>query len=115
MKDFKERLEKFSKEVYSMGQTRFEDHCGLAHGTISAIKASGPSASVITRIAVKCPELNLNWLFRGDGNMLLVDTSKPSHAAHIQPAQGPLIQNVFVTNFSDLKGVMVEAIKESRK
>ena len=70
MKEFKERLELFAKTQYNMGQTRFEDYCGLAHGTISAIKANGPSASVVTRVAVKCPELNLNWLFRGDGEML---------------------------------------------
>ena len=53
-----------------MGQTRFEDYCGLGHGTISAIKSSGPSASVITRISSACPELNLNWLFSGVGQML---------------------------------------------
>lgn len=70
MKEFKERLEKYAKMMYGMGQTRFEDHCGIAHGTISAIKANGPSASVVTRIAVKCPELNLNWLFTGEGSMV---------------------------------------------
>lgn len=48
-----------------MGQTRFEDYCGLAHGTISAIKEKGPTASVLMRIAVKCPELDMNYLFRG--------------------------------------------------
>ena len=70
MKEFKERLEKYAKMMYGMGQTRFEDYCGIAHGTISAIKANGPSASVVTRIAVKCPEMNLNWLFTGEGSMV---------------------------------------------
>ena len=69
MNEFKERLEKYAKMTHGMGQTRFEDYCGIAHGTISAIKSNGPSASVITRIAVKCPDLNLNWLFTGDGQM----------------------------------------------
>jgi len=69
MNEFKERLEKYAKMVHGMGQTRFEDFCGIAHGTISAIKSNGPSASVVTRIAVKCPDLNLNWLFSGDGSM----------------------------------------------
>jgi len=59
----------FARIRYKMGQTRFEDYCGLAHGTISAIKAKGPSASVVTRIAVSCPELNMNWLFTGIGPM----------------------------------------------
>lgn len=70
MNDFKERLEKYAKMMHGMGQTRFEDYCGIAHGTISAIKSNGPSASVVTRIAVKCPELNLNWLFTGEGSMV---------------------------------------------
>lgn len=70
MNEFKERLEKYAKMMHGMGQTRFEDFCGIAHGTISAIKSNGPSASVVTRIAVKCPDLNLNWLFSGDGNMV---------------------------------------------
>lgn len=69
MNEFKERLEKYAKKAHGMGQTRFEDYCGIAHGTISAIKSNGPSASVVTRIAVKCPDLNLNWLFTGDGEM----------------------------------------------
>lgn len=60
----------FARTQYKMGQTRFEDYCGLAHGTISAIKSSGPSASVVTRIAVSCPELNMNWLFTGIGPMI---------------------------------------------
>lgn len=60
-----------------MGQTRFEDKCGLGHGTISAIKSSGPSASVITRISSACPELNLNWLFTGAGNMLNGERTEP--------------------------------------
>lgn len=44
MEKFKQRLIDFARARYDMGQTRFEDYCGLAHGTISAIKAAGPSA-----------------------------------------------------------------------
>ena len=112
MKAFKERLEIFAKTQYNMGQTRFEDYCEVSHGTVSAIRASGPSASVVTRIAVKCPELNLNWLFTGEGEML---NSAPTVKTGVATTSGPLIQNVFVTNFADLKDVMVEAIKESRQ
>lgn len=69
MEEFKKRLETYAKMTHGMGQTRFEDFCGIAHGTISAIKSNGPSASVLKRIAVKCPDLNLNWLFTGEGEM----------------------------------------------
>ncbi len=116
MQDFKERLERYSREVLGMGQTRFEDYCGLAHGTISAIKASGPSASIITRISVKCPDLNLNWLFRGeDGGEMIVGKGEDNAPAMVSVSPNAVIQNVFVTNFADLKSVMVDAIKESRK
>lgn len=66
MEALKKRLTDYARERYNMGQTRFEDYCGLAHGTISAIKEKGPTASVIMRIAAACPELDLNWLFRGE-------------------------------------------------
>ena len=70
MQDFKKRLVEFARVRYDMGQTRFEEMCGIHPGTISAIKSNGPTASIVTKIAIKCPELNLNWLFRGDGEML---------------------------------------------
>lgn len=66
-----------------MGQTRFEDKCNLGHGTISAIKSAGPSASVITRISSACPELNLNWLFTGAGDMLNTERSEPDNATRL--------------------------------
>lgn len=112
MQNFKKRLVEFARSQYDMGQTRFEEKCGIHPGTISAIKSNGPTASVITKIAFTCPELNLNWLFRGEGEML---NSAPTVKTEVATTSGPLIQNVFVTNFADLKGVMVEAIKESRQ
>lgn len=79
MNDFKERLETYARMMYGMGQTKFEDYCGLAHGTISAIKSKGPSAAVVTRIAVKCPELDLNWLFCGEGRMVKESAVEPKY------------------------------------
>lgn len=70
MRDFKNRLVEFARKRYDMGQTRFEEKCGIHPGTISAIKANGPTASVVTKIASACPELNLNWLYTGTGDML---------------------------------------------
>lgn len=85
MEELKQRLIDFARKMYDMGQTRFEDRCGLGHGTISAIKSAGPSASVITRISSACPELNLNWLFTGAGEMLNTTTPPPSSSAHSLP------------------------------
>lgn len=84
MEKFKQRLIDFARARYDMGQTRFEDYCGLAHGTISAIKAAGPSASAVTKICSACPELNLNWLFTGAGKMLKGDDA-PAPSSHSLP------------------------------
>ena len=98
MEDLKQRLIDFARVRYDMGQTRFEDLCGLGHGTISAIKSNGPSASVIIRIAQTCPELNLNWLFRGEGQMTLDAPAPPSSPA----VQIGSIQTVNIGNWGEL-------------
>lgn len=89
MEKFKQRLIDFARARYDMGQTRFEDYCGLAHGTISAIKAAGPSASAVTKISAACPDLDLNWLFTGLGKMLKTsDQPKPTaHSLPLIPAE----------------------------
>lgn len=89
MEKFKQRLIDFARSRYDMGQTRFEDYCGLAHGTISAIKAAGPSASAVTKISTACPDLDLNWLFTGLGKMLKTpDQPKPTtHSLPLIPAE----------------------------
>jgi len=76
MQDFKKRLVEFARTRYDMGQTRFEEKCGIHPGTISAIKSNGPTASVVTKISSACPELNLNWLFSGQGDMILGEGQK---------------------------------------
>ncbi len=111
MQDFKERLEMFARKAYDMGQTRFEDYCGLAHGTVSAIKQNGPSASVITRIAVKCPELNLNWLFRGEGEMI-IGTPQESGTTSVNMEN---VQAVFITNWKDVREIVEDAVKATMK
>lgn len=101
MENLKKRLIDFARDKYDMGQTRFEDYCGLAHGTISAIKEKGPTASVIMRIATACPELDLNWLFRGEpaGEKTISATPSVSIGS---------IQTVNIGNWGDL----VELLKQ---
>ena len=110
MEQFKQRLIEFIDSQYGMSQRKFEEMCGLGHGTINSIKIKGPSADILSRISDKCRELNMNWLFRGEGNMLNGGEDVKVAAA---ATKGPLIQNVFVTNFSDLKEIIVQAINES--
>lgn len=117
MESFKARLKTYARQVLDKGETAFEDYCGIHHGTISAIKANGPTASVITKIAVACPSLNLNWLFRGEGNMIIQSESPEIPST---PAQSVVIgqhvttQNVAITNLSDLKDILVQAIREAK-
>jgi len=111
MEDLKERLVLFARQKYGMGHTKFEDYCGLGHGTISAIKSNGPSASVIIRIATACPELNLNWLFRGTGEMILGEPQQEEKKV------APLAdvhhnEQVNLTFFSELKSTIIDAMRE---
>lgn len=52
----------------NLGQTAFEESAGLSRGTIS--QKSGFSANSIEKIAAICPDLNLDWLITGNGEML---------------------------------------------
>jgi hypothetical protein len=89
-----------------MGHTKFEDYCGLNHGTISDIKVNGPSAANVTKIAVKCPELNLNWLFRGEGQML--NPATPATTEQKPTVEVHHIQTINIGNWKEL----VELIKD---
>lgn len=69
MEEFKKRLLSF---VENLGQSVrfFEADCGIGNATINSIKKKGPSVEVISKIYNRHPELNLNWLLTGDGEML---------------------------------------------
>ena len=90
MREFKTRLMEFARKRYDMGQTRFEEKCGIHPGTISAIKSNGPTAAIVTKIAFSCPELNLNWLFTGKGEMIS-GTEKEEREEKAETASLPLI------------------------
>lgn len=71
MSNLKERLVKFARDRYNMGQTRFEDFCGIPTGTINKIRENkGIVTTTLEKIISKCPELNSNWLISGNGDML---------------------------------------------
>ena len=88
MQEFKKRLVEFARTRYDMGQTRFEEMCGIHPGTISAIKSNGPTAAIVTKISSTCPELNLNWLFTGQGVMI---NGKERHYDEQDVQQLPLV------------------------
>ena len=67
MHDFKERLLSYISDTKVGSMREFERKCGLTNGQISSIGAQGPTASVLKKIADTCPDLDMNWLFRGEG------------------------------------------------
>lgn len=92
----------------------FEREMGLGNTTLSKAYKTGGSIGTdkLERILSNCKDLSPLWVVTGEGEMLVGST--PAQSVKTAPTAGPLIQNVFVTNFADLKGIMVEAIRESR-
>lgn len=64
----KERLIEFLAYL-GVGQTKFEEKVGLARGLINKI-SDNVRVSTLDKIAAVYPELNLNWLRTGEGNMI---------------------------------------------
>lgn len=71
---FKDRLIEFLKHI-GIGQTNFESITGLGRASISKIK-DGMSSPNLAKIAKAYPELNINWLITGEGEMLKTNTPK---------------------------------------
>ncbi len=110
MEDFKERLLSFI-QTKGMSIRRFEETCGLTNGTIGSIKAQGPTAYVVSKISDTFRDLDLNWLFRGDGTMLIRQSVQPG-----TPVQNDIHHNDTVNiNYVALKDAIVDAIRESRE
>lgn len=76
---FKKRLVEFLKYL-GEGQTAFEARVGLANGSINKIVKSMKQGN-IDKIAEANPELNINWLVRGEGEMLAVRDNLSNEAS----------------------------------
>lgn len=76
MEKFKKRLLEYIEGHLKISIRAFEEMCGLTNGSIGAIKVKGPSVDNLSKISDACPELDLNWLISGHGQMLLNHTEK---------------------------------------
>ena len=83
MDDFKNRLLSFIREYLHVSVRKFEESCGITNGTIGSIKGQGPTASVLSKIAYTYPELSMDWLFRGTGEMLNTKQSEDTPTVNI--------------------------------
>ena len=69
----KERLLIYLQHL-GIGQNKFEKSCGLSVGAISSIKEA-PNGTSLIKIAKAYPELSLDWLLLGEGEMLRSNNS----------------------------------------
>ena len=111
MDEFKQRLLDYIKKRYGdMSQRGFEEMCGISQGTIASIRVKGPSVDVLMKISNTCPDLNMNWLIVGRGEMIVQDTPPA-------PRQNDIHHNqqVVIANWDDLKDIITEVIKTQTK
>lgn len=91
----KERFIEYLK-FKGLGQTAFEESAGLSRGSIA--KKTGFNADSIEKIATACPDLNINWLVTGLGEML--SHSNDEEEPQISYTQGVPYYNVdFIGRF----------------
>lgn len=101
IENFKSRLVEFIASLPESGQNKFEDSCGLPRGTITSIKKKGPSVEVLMKISNKHPELNLNWLIRGEGNMTMEEPTEVKSAPAVQ------VNSINTVNIGNLHELIV--------
>ena len=63
------RLNEFRESV-AASKNAFETKCELPKGYMSG-KNSMPSVAILSRVHEQYPDLNMNWLLFGEGDMLL--------------------------------------------
>ncbi len=68
-----DRLKLFIKSK-NLGQTKFEEICGLGRGWVSKIKGA-PKDDKLLNIIQCFPDLNTVWLLTGEGEMLRIDAT----------------------------------------
>ena len=93
---FKDRLEGYAKANYKSFR-EFEDRCGLVHSGLSAIGKQGPTLSYLAKIADAIPELNMNWLISGRGEMFVGGQSSASPTVAINT-----VQTINIGNWDEL-------------
>ena len=67
----KERFKDFLKHL-SISQRKFEANCGISNGTVNNIR-DGISSPNLEKILNRYPELSMDWLIAGKGEMLKSD------------------------------------------
>lgn len=84
-----ERVAAYSLQYRS--QNELARKIGIPQGTMSNFMAQMQGWAVPMAIAENCPDVSLEWLFRGDGAMLLADrcTDQPQEPEPPRPGNDP--------------------------
>lgn len=69
----KQRIVAFIKHE-GLSQGKFESLCGISNGYINNLKSS-PTVPVLQKIVCAFPDVNLDWLVSGIGEMKKTDTT----------------------------------------
>lgn len=70
----KERLKLFVQAL-NLGQNKFEEEVGIANGYLAS-RSQSVNSDAIEKIVSKYPNLNLEWLFTGQGEMFIGEGEK---------------------------------------
>lgn len=100
-----DRLKAYIKSK-GMSVRAFEITCGFSNGWINALKEQ-IRLSAISSISLNFPDLNLNWLFTGNGSMA------NEEAAPVVPVNDINNSVVIIGNWDGLAPVVEKAINNA--
>lgn len=109
MATIRERLTEFAKTQGFKTLSGFEGACGFTKNTLTKDR-EGISSTTLIKIVDFFPQLSLDWVILGRGNMTVDEcphcsTPAPQNDIHHN-------QQVVIANWGDLKDVLTEVIKE---
>lgn len=111
MEDVINRLFAFM-EYKGLKQNKFEIECGLTHSNLRE-KKQGPTADYFVKIVTRYPEINLDWLIAGRGNMLIQSTT-PATKPQAPAVNIENIQTINIGNWSDFINPIRQAMETLR-
>ena len=106
MEAFVDRIFEFLGYL-GISQNEFERVCGLTHSNLRTMK-QGPTTAYLMKIATAYPELSLDWLFRGTGDMLATGSGRKPAPPSVSIGS---IQTVNIGNWNELVKLLKDKIQ----
>lgn len=93
METLRERLYIFI-EAKHLNVKQFELRCGLSNGMVSHVTGN-IRESTLRKMSNAFPDLNIEWLLTGEGEMLLKDVPMPTDVMQIMGSHNTNSNNIF--------------------